>query len=91
MEMDTENKDLTDEIKKDIELIMRQTECYNINSVLERYKFNKCDVMETIMDILDLKPAVPKDIPESELELFRKIMEEKDQMYFELTNQVPKK
>ena len=84
-----DNTTINQEIRQDLELIMRQTECYNMEVLLEKYKMNKCDVLETIFDILDLKPSLPGNATPTELETFRKIMEEKDNMFFQMTNKAP--
>lgn len=66
--------------KKDIELIMRQTECYNTALLKQKYLENNGNVLETICDVLEV---VKKEeaIKQDKFTEFRAVLEEKDRLF----------
>jgi hypothetical protein len=68
-------------VKDDIATIMRQTECYDINLIKEKYINNNKDVLETIFDIMNMK--IIDDKPKTDFEKMREIVDEKEKLFHE--------
>lgn len=75
--------EMSNDERTDLEMIMRQTSCYNVKFLKERY--NKCnnDVLATIIDIMNIpEPDRKQDrLPETKFSQFRNIIAEKDKIY----------
>ncbi len=84
------NKTWTEQQKKDIEMIMRQTEHYDVKKIQEIYLQNKENVLDTVYQLLNLNhQTVPKkDDPFAEM---RKILDEKDKIFEKVLAIKPKK
>jgi hypothetical protein len=66
--------------KEDIEAIMRQTECYDVKLIKTKYELNDKNVLETVFDILNIKPNKSSK-PQTEIEKMREILDEKDKIF----------
>ena len=65
-------------IRENVEIVMRQTSCYDVKLIKEKLAANRDDVVATICDLLDIRaPDPPKD-PMSDV---RTVLEEKDAMF----------
>lgn len=66
--------------KDDIATIMRQTECYDVEIIKEKYSLNNHNVLETIFDIMNMKTIEKK--PSNKFEEMRIIMDQKEKLFF---------
>jgi hypothetical protein len=67
--------------KSSIEIVMRQTECYDVKFINDVLLKNKNNELDTIIEILDLKQ------PEKEKTIFddmREILNDKEKIFSEL-------
>ena len=73
---------LSDEQKKDIEMIMRQTSVLDVKQIQDVYMKNKQDVLNTICDLLEIKEkTVAKKPFDDQFAEIRKVLEEKDEIF----------
>jgi hypothetical protein len=67
-------------LKKHVEVVMRQTECYNVDIIQEKLKENNYDVVNTVCAIMNIEDNRRKE-EETQFSRMRKILEEKDVIY----------
>lgn len=73
---------LTPEEKEDIAIIMRQTECYDVKLLVDRYKYNQKDVLETVCEVMNIQKSTPNDfMPQDQFTEIREALTEKDKMF----------
>lgn len=74
---------LTEDERADIATIMRQSECYDAQRVLEVYRTHNCNVIDAICDLMSLpvdrvQPSIEESTPFKEM---REILKEKNEIF----------
>ena len=70
------------QMKKDIEIIMRQTNCLDVHLIKEKYIKYNGDIVEVVLNMLELNTATTEEKKNNVFEEFRDILAEKDKIYF---------
>lgn len=65
-------------LRESVELVMRQTECYDVNIIQTKLAEHNNDVVATVCDIMNIGRPVKKADEFAEM---RKILEEKDALF----------
>jgi hypothetical protein len=77
---------LTDTERADIETIMRQSQCYDVHHVVNIYKENNRDVVNSICKLMSLPDqSSSKQDDSSPFTEIREIMKEKYEIYYRRT------
>lgn len=65
-------------LRENVELVMRQTECYDVNIIKKKLIEHNDDVVATVCDIMNIGRPVKKTDEFAEM---RQILEEKDALF----------
>jgi hypothetical protein len=75
---------MNDEHRSNVEVVMRQTECYDISLIKRKLQEHDNNVVDVICDLMTL-PTAPAPPPlsssQSHFEDIRSIMDEKDRLF----------
>lgn len=80
---------LTEDQRADVATIMRQSQCYDVHRVVDVYKANNFDVIESICTLMDIpsQTAENNEASESPFTEIREIMKEKYEIYYKRQQQ----
>lgn len=72
---------ITKEDKDDIAIIMRQTECYNVKFLVDKFIQNNKNVLDTVCDIMNIEETKDTFMPKDQFTEIREAILEKDNLF----------